>query len=480
MCARHPQPGRIRNALRRAPGALLRLSPWSSSWSGAAGESGQTLVLAALAMVVLVAFLGLSIDAGQMRVQKRRMQSAADAAALAGALESSHCNGSASCEAMRTAALDALVENGFTGAALLADCAAGTGARLELSLNNPPCANAHDPHLGNSAYVEAIVSEPQATTFARVLGISSVLLMARGEAALSGDGNCVYALDPAAGGALSMDASAALATDCGIVVESSSSSALDCAASGSITASTLTVTGGYSRNCSVSPAPRTGAATPRPLDPLASLPVPAVPACGASTQTPFHGAAAAINITGTAVLYADAAYCGGITIAQGANVTFNPGTYVLTSQGGAGGMTVSLESAVTGTGVTFYNHGPSGGITFTDSSGSSSSGGVDLTAPLSGTYAGILFFQDPANTTQATIAGSSCLQTVLEGVYYFPKAKVVFGFDGTVAYNALVAYDVEFELFTHAGNSTGSRFRSNYAALANGSPLAGTGAAVVE
>ena len=49
-----------------------------------AGETGQSMVLIALLMVGLIAMLGLVIDGGNAYVQRRRMQNAADAAALAG------------------------------------------------------------------------------------------------------------------------------------------------------------------------------------------------------------------------------------------------------------------------------------------------------------------------------------------------------------------------------------------------------------
>ena len=50
-------------------------------------ENGQTLVHVALMMVVLLGFLALAIDVGLLYFERRRMQNAADAGALAGARE---------------------------------------------------------------------------------------------------------------------------------------------------------------------------------------------------------------------------------------------------------------------------------------------------------------------------------------------------------------------------------------------------------
>jgi hypothetical protein len=57
-------------------------------------QDGQTLVYVALALVALLAFVALAIDGGHIYAERRRMQNAADAGALAGAYEM--CFGSAS------------------------------------------------------------------------------------------------------------------------------------------------------------------------------------------------------------------------------------------------------------------------------------------------------------------------------------------------------------------------------------------------
>ena len=51
------------------------------------GTSGQTLIIVAIAMLVLALFVALAIDGGHLLAERRRMQNAADAGALAGAWE---------------------------------------------------------------------------------------------------------------------------------------------------------------------------------------------------------------------------------------------------------------------------------------------------------------------------------------------------------------------------------------------------------
>src|SRR5215467_7473270 len=48
-------------------------------------EAGQALILTAVGLVVLLGFTGLGVDMGVLRYQKRLQQTAADAAAIAGA-----------------------------------------------------------------------------------------------------------------------------------------------------------------------------------------------------------------------------------------------------------------------------------------------------------------------------------------------------------------------------------------------------------
>jgi uncharacterized membrane protein len=48
-------------------------------------EGGQALVFVALSLLVLTGVVGLSVDMGYLRYTKRRLQTAADSAAVAGA-----------------------------------------------------------------------------------------------------------------------------------------------------------------------------------------------------------------------------------------------------------------------------------------------------------------------------------------------------------------------------------------------------------
>jgi len=453
--------------------------------SGLRDESGQTAVTAELGMLLVLGCVALGVEVGHLYNVRRQVQVAADAAAIAAALELQPCGGTSNCTVMQTAAQAALAENGLTGSSVAANCSASASSGLVLTVNDPPCAaGSGDPNHGKTGYVEVTVSEQAPTYFARIFGINSMPVLARAEATRVGGGNCVYALDPTSSNSISVDLLAVVKSNCGFVDESTSQTAFGCNLLAAVNVSRISVTGGAeSLLCSVSPTPTTNATTPTPADPLAYLPKPAIPQCGVSTSSPYYGSSSPLLIAGTAVLDPSYAYCGGITILPTANVTFQPGTYVIKSNLGLlginpGGITIALGANVNGSGVTFYNYGPSGGVTFLLPS--VTLGAVNLTAPTSGTYSGVLFFQDPGDTTPATILGDTSLNSDLEGAFYFPTARVSYAVNGPAKYNILVGYDIDFILLTFAGNSLQSTFGSDYSGLTNGSPVAGNKVALIQ
>lgn len=422
-------------------------------------ESGQTLVLGALCLVVLIGFLGICIDVGHARYARNRLQMAADATAMAAGLEMRVCGASNPCNTMMTAGQSALVENGYTNSTAVSNCAAMPAGVLAVSFNMPPCAQgSSDPNRGNSGYLEVQLQQPVSTFFARAFGWPTFTISARAEV-WHGGGPCIYALDPSGAGAISTVAS--LTSTCAIVDESTSSSALSCTA-GTISAPQINLVGGNSGvACSTSPAARTGAPVPSPADPLKYLTMPTVPACGTSVASPYTGSATALVLAaGNYVLYPGKAYCGGITIQAAATVTFMPGTYVITGPAlTSTGLTVSLLATVTGNGVTFYNNGPNGALSMTGSG----TGNVTLTAPNSGTYRGLLYIQDSADTTASTVTASAS-GTTIQGGFYLPAAKLSYYAASPGPYTMLVAKDLAF-------TASALTLRNNFSSLTSGSPL---------
>jgi Flp pilus assembly protein TadG len=443
-------------------------------------------------MVVLLGFLGLGIDLGYLRMVRRQVQGVADAAALAAAEEFNQCTsaGTLDCAAMTSAAQEALTENNFTGSALYKACAATSG-NLTLTVNNPPCymgSTAKDKYYHNTNYVETVVSEKVSTYFSRIFGVTSETVTARAEATLPSGGTCTYTT-----GSSGTDMTLVVgiySTPCGVMDESSSSNAFQCAID-SYNAPYIGVVGNQSGWACFFPGahPSTGIPLPNPPDPLAYLQAgldagaPGPAACGTSTSSPYTGHSGSLLTITSAATLNPGTYCGGIKLGPGANVTFTPGIYTLTSTGGAGGLSIDAGTTVTGNGVGFYNYGPSGGVDFLFSS--ATPGNIALTAPNSTNcsgcapaWQGILFYQDPGNTTASIVVGSASFNTSLIGTSYFPQAQITYALDFDTSskhYNDVVAKSI-FMGFTISttGQSVNTYVNNNFSELSNGNPIKST------
>src|SRR5690348_9479746 len=153
-------------------------------------EAGQALVLTAVALVMLMGFAGLAIDMGVLRHEKRLQQTAADAAALAGANNLTYGGVTAAGQAASAA-------NGFsdTGTTCSTGCPnSGSVGFVTVTINNPP---ASGPHAGDANYVEALVADVHPTYFMKVLGTTKESVTARAVATDTSGGvnsGCLYTL----------------------------------------------------------------------------------------------------------------------------------------------------------------------------------------------------------------------------------------------------------------------------------------------
>lgn len=409
---------------------------------------GQIIVLMALATAVLSAFAALAIDVGNLWTTKRLMQTAADAAAIAGAdaILDGATSGSST---VVSAAQSASTQNGFTdGSGTIKSSSA-----VAVAVNNPP---ASGPYAGDGDAVQVTISQTQPAYFMPVVGIKTVPISVTAVAMVKPSGNCIYSLDSQRSGALTVSGTATLSSGCGAYIDSSSSTALTINGGGTLQADPVGVVGGYVVNGNA-PTPPVGGIAPF-ADPFASVPEPTAGTCNG-----FKGT----NVTnGQTVTFNPGTYCGGITI-TGGTVTFNPGVYIIDG----GGLTFN-GGTITGQGVTFY-------LTYASAKGNSPSsyGGVNisggatcnLSAPTSGPYEGILFFQDRSvqysSVNSSTIVGSS--GSTFDGALYFSTTALNYaGNSSANGYTMLVA-----DTLSITGNSY---IGTNYSSLADGNPIKST------
>src|SRR5438309_904198 len=283
-------------------------------------ERGQILPMMAIALVAIVAVIAVAADMGYFFDYRRRMQTGADGAAMAGAEQ---LRRDANDAQVQPAAFSAAASNGFTNGA----------SSTQVVIHHPPTSG---PYAGNDRFVEAIISQTRPTIFMGILGINSASVGTRAVAGSLDSPNCIYALHPTANHALNTTGSAAVNAACGVVVDSSSSSALNSSGSAGVTATSIAVTGNTA-GCCYSPTPTTG--VPPEPDPLAGRAAPTVGGCDYINK----------SISSATAVLTSGVYCNGITISGGSsNVTFMPGTYILNG----GGFSVSgggtIRRAVSG------------------------------------------------------------------------------------------------------------------------------------
>lgn len=431
----------------------------------------------ALMIICLIGFTGLAIDVGYVQWSKRRMQSAADAAAM-GALRELEVGNTSN---LTLAARNDAGLNGFVNGQ----------NNTTVSVNNPPVAGSY---LGNPAAVEAIVNRTVPTYFMKMFAVNNISLRARAVARTTTSegtiGGCIFALDTSAKSALSINGTSLnLHTSCSAIVESNDPSAFTMG-SGAIfylnNGAHVGVVGGWSlsgqsglwdvkNNVAENPVTNTN-----PGDPLARVTTPTV--ANIPDQT--------IRSTGT-VTYGKTnmplnnqlqpgIYCGGVNFndTNGVWITLQPGVYVLAG----GGMTVNSSAMVRGTGVTFYNTSSTGWGCAPNAYAPlslSGQGTVNFKAPTSGFDAinltGMLFFEDRSivDSRANKIVGGS--DSSFDGALYFKNSPLNFaGTNSTNGYMVLVADTISISGTTTLGN--------NYASLSNPNPFApaSTGGGLVE
>jgi hypothetical protein len=410
-------------------GAAIKVFTMSAS------PSGQVMVLICVAVFALTGMIAVVADFSFLQHQRNMMQTAADSAAMAGAEELSYG------DQVNAGKADA-ASNGYTDGA----------SNVTVAINNPPSTG---PNASNTGYVEATISEPEPTYFLSVIGINTMTVSVRAVAYEGSGPNCIYVMDPTASSALSGSGNASVQSGCGVMVDSSSSTAIVLSGSATVTAPAIGVVGGYTAGGSASftPTPKTGVIAAS--DPLAYVQAPTVGSCA---HTNFS-----VNNSGSSgsyyQLYAGT-YCGGIKISNGFT-NFNAGTYVLAG----GGFTTGGGPTMTGTGITFYNTTGTGGY-----QGITLTGGAtaNFSAPTSGPMTGILFFQDrsiPGSAAGSSVSGNS--SSTFDGALYFPTTTLTYSGNSSLnGYNIVVANKVSL-----SGNST---IGTDYSSLTGGSPIRGT------
>jgi len=338
------------------------------------------MILAALAIIGLVCLTAVSVDGGLAYLDRRSAQNAADAAALAAALTKVRSGD------WLSAGLGRAASNGHNN----------DGTTNTVELHNPPISG---PYSGNNEYIQVVITSQVNTYFAPVVGITEVTNKVEAVArARPGStepmflGNAIVSLDPDDCRAFDSGGNSDLeARGGGIHVNSNChGSAFRQHGNGRVwTDHSITVVGGATYdNGDVTPQPSTGAS------PLPDIIYPN-PTC-----------------TGNAVKTGNTLSPGTVDGAfpPGGVTHLSPGIFCIT-----GDFTMHGNDDITGSGVVLVLQ--SGGITLNGNSY------VNLSAPTSGPFAGLLIYLPPGNTSTARINGTN--DSRFTGSILAPSAHII-------------------------------------------------------
>jgi hypothetical protein len=398
-------------------------------------RSGKVLVLLAFSLIAVVGAVALAADGGLMLDNRRQVQSAADAAALAAAIDlftnyqtnqGTDPQGTAAARAQEAASAQGFT-NGVNG--------------VSVQVNIPPQSG---DHVGLAGHAEVIVNYPQPRYFGGVFGSSATNISARAVARgrLWRFQTGILVLDLTASESLKVNGTGSVYVNgADVIVNSTNSQAVG----GDGQGTTLTdvggafdLSGGIKTNTNIAGTINYNR-IPTP-DPLAYLPEPSLPSVSISVKgmSPNSSAAQpylqALNLTakqvnGQVYVLDPGRYDnlpnftnGDVVILkQASDNSSQQGVYYLNGSGfTTNGATVVMDptGATTGGLMLFNNPGNN-----SNSSGISISGGVvNLAPPTSGTYQGISIFQTRSATQTMSITGQGGTQ--ITGTFYVPNASM--------------------------------------------------------
>lgn len=338
-----------------------------------ASRRGNIATLTALMMPVLIGSAGLASDSIQWTLTKRMMQRAADSGAIAGAFQLSQ---SSSISVVRAAATGDINRN--------------DGFRMTITpvINSPATSGSFRDA---ASAVEVILATDMNLPFTGLIMRGPMRISARAVAEVVGNGDyCVLALENTNTPGIPIGGSATVNLGCGMMSNAPSNTSIIANGASSVTASPVAAVGLVPPGNYTTGTVRESYALPL-RDPYRNLPDPINISNSNNdlrvqpnrSSTFSAGTYRNIDVSGTA--------------------TFNPGVYYVT-----GSVNFGSQANVTASGAVSMQGGAR----------------LNMTAPSTGTYAGILFYQDRRASNMATNIINGNSSSVLQGALYFPRQEL--------------------------------------------------------
>ena len=378
----------------RLPG---RLRAWISNIRS--HERGNALVVCAATLPLLIGSAAIGVDTVQVSVSKRQLQRAADSAALAGVYAKAQTH------TVATAVNHDLTQNNdipLSGAPVI---------------ENAPTAGSY---AGNIRAVRVILTAQRTLPFVSFFTGAPMTVRAEATAAQVYQGQyCMVSLETENVTGISFGGNTTVDLGCGVVSNSRSTQAVVAGGSSSITASPIAAVGGVPASGSYASGTELMPYTISQADPYSGLPQPTVPA---NCQNQSYNVQPNDSSPAAPVASSAGVYCYRGMDIKG-TVTLPAGTYIIDR----GGLSFGAQSNVTCSGCVFILTSATAGSQPSSISDVSINGGaiMNLTAPSSGPYAGVLMYMDrraPYGTS--TINGNS--SSIWRGGFYFPTRELRF------------------------------------------------------
>lgn len=364
--------------------------------------SGNALILSAFALTVLIGAAGLATDTIQWTLWKRQMQRAADSAALAGALTKAQGGTAATSAGVELDRYNALF-SGF----------AAQPARTIEGTAGPSTG----PFAGDARAMRVALQVSRTLPFSSFFTSAAPMIRAEATAAAVSFGEyCVISLEPTSATGVTLWGSTVANLGCGIASNSQGATAINAGGSSTITASPVSAVGGIPQTSNYATGTTFNPYTIAQPDPFAGLPTPAPSSCSGQLSVGANQTRRISNSSG------ESCYRG---MDLKGNVTFDPGIYYIDGSTN-GTLDIGSQAVVNAPGVVFIL--TTTGTDYSRVATVNMNGGaqLNLTAPTTGTYAGIMMYQDrrallgPNNF----INGNS--SSVYQGAIYMPSQAVQF------------------------------------------------------
>jgi hypothetical protein len=376
-----------------------------------ADNSGVAAVIAAIVFPIVVGGMGLGAETGYWYMTQRKLQHAADLSADAGGAR------------LRAGDSKAQISAAAVNIARNSGLSASVGT---IVVNTPPVSGVS---AGNGSSVEVILTEVRPRLFSSVFSGDPVTIKTRAVAKYSAASQaCVLALSPVASGAVTVSGATNVALQgCDVASNSNASDSFLMSGAAVMSAGCVDAVGHAVTTAQLTLTQCAAARVEAPLvrDPYASVAEPAaIGACASNVGNPNNPT----TLTPTDNQpngMKSMRFCGGAAFKG--TVTFNPGLYIIDG----GGMTANGSVTLCTPPLCTPPVTPPGipGVSFYFTNGGhlqlGSNAILNLLAPTSGPFSGILFFgsRTSAGATQQLGGGSA---SQLQGAIYMPASDVTF------------------------------------------------------